>query len=132
MRTLIKTLSVERGKLFITTNGKRLNLKNCRLSIEIYELSKALPIMGVVGYDVKIHHEGLLDCETMDLINPEHIEPTSQYEIVGDIEKFDYTFERFNFSNLTLTELNLPRGVFSFEIKDQTTIRKLIDFPIHI
>ena len=35
MRTLIKTLVVERATLFITTNGKRHSLKNCHLQIEL-------------------------------------------------------------------------------------------------
>ena len=91
-----------------------------------------MPIFGVVGYDVKIHYEWVLDCKSIESIKSEHIESTSQYEIVGDIERFDCTFERFNFDNLILTELNLPRGLFSFEIKERSTILKLLDFPTHI
>jgi hypothetical protein len=131
MKTLLKTLSAEKSKLFTVSNNRRVMLSDCPVEIDIYEVSTEVPVLGVVGYEVKIHYNAELNCQVKETCRPvdvDFLKTVSRYEIVSDIQREDGVFVRLVFDNLCLTHYNLHGGSWFFDVTDQNMIGKLLAF----
>ena len=128
VQTLIKTLNAENGELFAIIEGRRISLSKCPVKVEIYEISANTPILGIIGYEIRVHHEAKVRCETTRHISNDFMKTISRYEIIGDIQRADGIFERINFDNLNLATFNLFNGSWVYHVTDRNMIEKLLNY----
>ena len=130
MQTLIKTLTAENGKLFAVIGGRRVSVSSCPIEVEIYEVSLNIPVLGIVGYEVKLRHAAEVHCdakETSRAIDEIFLKNVSRFEVVGDLQRADGKFERIIFDSLRLAEIDLFRGIWVLSVEDQTLVRRLVE-----
>lgn len=131
IKRLIKTLYLERGKLYVILEGRRILLASCEPRIEIFEHSTNVPILGKQGGSVKKHHITVVICGNLDFtreINEEFLQSVTSFELTADIQREDGIFENIVFDKLDVSEIDLD-GDWTFEIEGQTNLtRKLLDF----
>ena len=131
MKTLIKTLHIENGELYTVTDGRRILLSVCPLKIELYEIFANTPVLGVVGYEVKVSYNAEVSCNPVEftrLVDVDFLKTVSRYEIVGAIQKESGEFERLIFDCIRLARFDLPRGIWAFDVTDDNMIQKLLGF----
>ena len=127
MQTLIKTLTAERANVYTVTDGRRTNFCRCPITVEIYEISQKIPVLGKIGYEVKLQHSAELQCESTPKVDADFFNKVSRFEVVGDIQRTDGIFERFTFDNLNLVEFDLFAGTWVFDVVDRNIIKKLVN-----
>jgi hypothetical protein len=131
MKTLIKTLSCENGKLYTITGGSRFLLAEGEAKLEIYEHRENVKVLGTVKYSVKTQYSIVLACNDLEFtreVDIKYLQGISAFEFVGDIGRADGIFERVTFNNCIPQELDLT-GVehWKFEIPIDGTMKSILD-----
>ncbi len=127
-KRLIKTLYFENGKLYVTTQGRRILLAECLPKIEIYEHVTEIPVLGRQSYTVKKRHISIVICSDMEYTreaDEKFLRTVSQFEVSADIQRADGVFENIIFDNLYPVEIDLDVD-WTFETENQMLIRKVL------
>lgn len=124
MGDVIKTLDVENGDLFFTTNGQRRNLAGFTGRIEISEDRIYVPIMNVPHKGLKNIHAAIILCGDLRYrmdIKPDTIHSGNVYSATGMVNGSKLIFDglRFEDSDPIANEL-------IFEITDYRLIESLL------
>lgn len=131
MKTLIKTLDVERGKLMAVRDGRRVMICECSARAEVYEVSANVPVLGVVGYEIKLTYNAALRCADGIATRPldaEYLRSVSRFELIGDIQRAGGEYERMVFDCIGLDGFDLHRGTWEFGITDRGMVDRLLVF----
>lgn len=127
-KTLIKTLNLEKGKLYGEINGRRICMAECEPMLEIYEHNTTVPFVGRVSYAIKKHHITII-CDNMQQTNDideKILSSVSRYSILTDIWRKDGIFESITFDTIIPTEIDLD-GTWKFEADvDARLLKKLM------
>lgn len=131
IKRLIRTLFLERGELYVITNGRRVLLAHCEPEAHIYECSQNIKSVGMRTYGVKTCHMAIVLCSDMDFTreaDEDFLKTVTRFELSSDIQRSDGVFEKITVENLAPDELDL-NGKWTFEvIGQQELIRKLIEY----
>lgn len=128
-KRLVKTLHFENGKLYATTQGRRILLAECRPKVEIYEHETDIPVLGRQSYTVKKRHISIVICSDMEYtrdVDEKFLRTVSQFELSADIQRVDGVFENIIFDGLYPVEIDLDID-WIFETENQMLIRKLLE-----
>lgn len=128
-KRLVKTLHFENGKLYATTQGRRILLAECRPKVEIYEHETDIPVLGRQSYMVKKRHISIVICSDMEYTrdaDENFLRTVSQFELSADIQRVDGVFENIIFDGLYPVEIDLDID-WIFETENQMLIRKLLE-----
>ena len=126
-KRLIKTLYCENGKLYSTTQGRRVLLAECVPKIEIYEHTTDIPVLGK-GCVVKERHISIVLCNDMEYtrtVDVDFLRTVSRFELSADIQRTDGVYENILFDEIYPKEIDLEDS-WMFEMENQMLIRKLL------
>ena len=125
MQTLIKTIQGKSGEIYGLTKGRRIPVAKCAFEIEVYKRETNTPILGVVGYEVKVRYDAEVNGDMTDG-DPKLLTEIPFFEIKGDLQRSDGTYEVFYFEHIQNLEIDTLNDTWSFNISDKETIKKLI------
>lgn len=117
-RTLVKTYVSDGLEVFITLDGKRIKLADCKGRFELYENKTEIPILGSRVCNFKISRFAVVQCSDLDLtrrIDADMISKASAFDLSLEYERNDGTFERVNLLGVYPIEID-PMGEWSFEL----------------
>ncbi len=128
MTTLLNTLFSEKGELFAIGRGRRVLFASCKPQINIYEITRQVPILKELGYRKKSIRFTVALCGGMEF-TCNSVEETTQraerYELTVDLLRNDGIVERFYFHNISLIEIS-SADEWEFELNaTEEQIRKL-------
>jgi hypothetical protein len=115
--TLIDSLSFEDGTIYSIVEKRRLPLAYCKPTLEIYEHSTTVPILGK-GCEVKTHSMRLIVCDdivTTREITTEYLQNVTRLEINAEIQGGDGVFRECHFDSINPVEIDVD-GAWIFEV----------------
>lgn len=122
MERLIKSVPVSNGELYEIAAGQRTDLADFTGTIEIWEKTVQVPILGRVQKGPKEIHASFIVCGDLSY-HRENIQIHSGkvYEAVGDVEN-----RKLDFAGLRFTDSDPIENTLTFEIPDLELIQKLL------
>ena len=125
---LLRTLRGKESRLYYVKDGRRFLLADCKTRLEISSQEERLPLLGNKAM-VSKHYLTIAICDDMDLkesVDTAFLKTITRFEIEVFFQRKDGRQERFVFSNINPTEIDLD-GEWTFEIsEDYALIRRLL------
>lgn len=118
MERLVKSLELTNGELFYTKNGSRYILAHCEPTLEIYEKSTSVPVLGRTSPSMKrIYFELILCKETAFCreVDEHFFCNTVAFSMKADAYRLDGVFETLYFDRMDFEELAVD-GTLKFSL----------------
>lgn len=124
MDRLIKTLTCERGELYVTSAGRRFLLANFKGRIEIFENMRLVPRLGTLQKGTKKIYASIMICGNLEYqreVDDDFIDSGKVFDAVADVEG-----EKIIFSGMTFEDSDPIENELIFNITDLELIQKLL------
>lgn len=125
--TLIKSLTLDNPKLYVTVNGERRLFAECTAVIELYENRQTIAMLGAHNGVKKTYYAKLI-CSDMDYMrdfDDDSLRSVSCFLMSSEVQRKDGVFEKLNIDNISLLEFE-PDDDWVFELRLTTEFRAKI------
>lgn len=128
MRTIIKKIKGENGKIYFVKKGERGLLAECDVYIDVIEEKIKIPCLGKCGGIVRKRKINIALCGEINFMREigfEFFKDMPMFEICVDLQRLDGVFERINFDNISALDIDLD-GEWKFEVMNDFKAEKYL------
>lgn len=118
MERLVKSLELTNGELFYAKNGSRYTLAHCEPTLEIYEKSTPVSVLGRTVPGVKRIYFELILCRDATFcreVDERFFHNTVAFSMKADVYRPDGVFETLYFDRMDFEELAVD-GTLKFSL----------------
>jgi len=128
MKTLIKTIAGADCEIFAVKHHQRFRVGSATPTVEIYQNSTQMPVLGQPGGQIKTYEFSLIICPNPELDSLLHeglLDETTIFDLKMLLQREDEVFIPFELAGLTEFSIS-TLGKWEFFVNDPTVTKALL------